>query len=332
MFAHTETQAQISVEPSPRHWTEAPSVAARSQLLVHELLRRTDNPAHEHYLAAWDSRPASVAAEIDELKTLAARRQVQLPAGTVSTLLAARPQPVGAVVAKRRPTSPVLQTGEDLARWFEAEAPGLAHRHALQQLLPATGWSSAQRGTVWAALDLAVETAVLAAWHYKWTTNRGDVRYRPRPIVVDPGLCVLYDTVPSPDAYRVAGGRPLPSTPSGTPFHPAYPSGHSTIGAAASEVLAFFFPREAVELRKIAENAGTARLWAGVNYPSDHAAGLALGRAVASLVIEQLQSDGVRVTAASAPSRTLPSRVDSALAWLAARVLPQDGDALPLLR
>jgi hypothetical protein len=39
----------------------------------------------------------------------------------------------------------------------------------------------------------------------------------------------------------------------------------------------------------MADNCGMARLWAGIHYRSDHQGGVALGRAVARLVIEQLE-------------------------------------------
>ncbi|MGH8897917.1 MAG: hypothetical protein ACRDZ4_13070 [Egibacteraceae bacterium] len=32
-------------------------------------------------------------------------------------------------------------TGRELARWFERDTPGLSHRHALNFLMPDTGWS-----------------------------------------------------------------------------------------------------------------------------------------------------------------------------------------------
>jgi hypothetical protein len=51
----------------------------------------------------------------------------------------------------------------------------------------------------------------------------------------------------------------------GTPRHPSYPSGHSVVGGAASEVL-----------------------WAGIHFRPDREFGVALGRAVARIVLNQL--------------------------------------------
>jgi len=76
------------------------------------------------------------------------------------------------------------------------------------------------------------------------------------------------------------------------PNSPSYPSEHAVAAGAASAVLAFFFPTDAELFKAKAEEAGRSRLLAGVNYPSDVAAGLELGRAVAALVIERARTDG----------------------------------------
>lgn len=66
-----------------------------------------------------------------------------------------------------------------------------------------------------------------------------------------------------------------------TPNHPSYPSGHSTISAAAADVLVHFFPENKVEWERKAEEAGHSRIWAGLHYPIDHEAGAMLGHKVA---------------------------------------------------
>jgi hypothetical protein len=81
--------------------------------------------------------------------------------------------------------------------------------------------------------------------------------------------------------------RPDPSP--GTPRHPAYPAGHSTVGGAGSEILSFFFPDYTAEFDQLADNGGMARLWAGIHWRSDHEQGLKLGRCVARMIIERLQ-------------------------------------------
>src|SRR5262249_54011393 len=72
----------------------------------------------------------------------------------------------------------------------------------------------------------------------------------------------------------------------------AYPAEHAVAAGAASEVLAYIFPDRAAFFRERAEEAARSRLTAGVNYPSDVAGGLALGRQVAALGIARGKSDG----------------------------------------
>lgn len=66
-----------------------------------------------------------------------------------------------------------------------------------------------------------------------------------------------------------------------TPNHPSYPSGHSTIGAAAADVLAHFFPNNKAEWQSKADEAGHSRIWAGLHFPVDHEIGVKLGHKVA---------------------------------------------------
>lgn len=68
---------------------------------------------------------------------------------------------------------PVIRTGRELARYFEEETPGLAHRLALTQLLSQQMWSPPRQALAWAALDITIYSALLAAWHYKWAAHIG---------------------------------------------------------------------------------------------------------------------------------------------------------------
>ncbi len=54
---------------------------------------------------------------------------------------------------------------------------------------------------IWVALDAAIYSALLAAWHYKWAAQisvpgiapRDGVSYRPRPIEADYRVSVLFN-------------------------------------------------------------------------------------------------------------------------------------------
>jgi len=77
-----------------------------------------------------------------------------------------------------------------------------------------------------------------------------------------------------------------------TPNHPSYPAAHGCLSGAISATLAYLFPHDAVALNALGTEAGESRLWAGIHFRSDIDTGLALGRAVAKLVIEQAEKDG----------------------------------------
>jgi hypothetical protein len=199
---------------------------------------------------------------------------------------------------------PVVRTGRELARYFEAETPGLAHRLALNYLLRDANFSPPYQALIWMALDVTIYSALQAAWYYKWYAGckkpdgcrnpydpqRIGVSRRPRPIEINYTIDVLFNREVNCTGSGDGPRRLVPDPSPGTPRHPSYPSGHSTYGAAASEVLSYFFPDYAAEFRKLADNTGVARLWAGIHYRSDHVYGGLLGRCVARLVIDQLRA------------------------------------------
>jgi hypothetical protein len=57
-------------------------------------------------------------------------------------------------------------------------------------------------------------------------------------------------------------------------------------------MLAYLFPAHADFIREIGKEAGDSRIWAGIHYPMDNAAGVQLGRSVAQVFIEWAQNDG----------------------------------------
>lgn len=307
------------VEPEAGYWGFCP---APCMVSLDDLLKKTDTEGDPDYFPAWPDAHAAgcngdIKGDIAELKRLAGLRddpnaikssapcRLRLP---LSLFLQLRPVPLGAVVRPGRQQDPVIQTGRELSRYFESETPGLAHRQALNFLMGRTNWSPPRQALVWAALDVAIASALQAAWYYKWLSQRPQTSRRPRPIEVDDSLDVLYDRIVAfggdgemlDDTRRKPADlnldcllRPCPQPSPGTPRHPSYPSGHSTYGGAASELLSYFFPEFTDEFDKLADNAGMARLWAGIHYRTDHFAGMKLGRTVARLVIAQIVATGI---------------------------------------
>ncbi|HYO12211.1 MAG TPA: vanadium-dependent haloperoxidase [Thermoanaerobaculia bacterium] len=303
---------------------------------ISELTRYTDNEEDPCYFPPYPADSAVVEDEINELIELASLRDDPQALFSsrpcrerreISPFLQYRPQPLGAVFNLERDPAfmvlrrgrdpepnlleilrgeeedaalPVIRTGRELARYFEAETPGLAHRQALNLLLRDASWSPPRQAWVWAALDITIYSALLAAWYYKWIAGVADpecrqgerrmgVSFRPRPFEYDSRVGVLYNREVSSLGDGDGARRLMPNPSPGTPRHPSYPSGHSTYGAAASELLSWFFPDYREEFNRLADNTGMARLWAGIHYRSDHIQGGRLGRCVACRVIEQLE-------------------------------------------
>ena len=145
-------------------------------------------------------------------------------------------------------------TGSPAYRWNN-----LAIRHMLDNKI---GGLRAAR--VLALLNVAIFDATIAAWDSKYTHNR------PRP----------------------ATARTSLTTAIPTPNSPAYPSEHAVAAGAASSMLAYLFPDTSDTFSAQAEEAGRSRLLAGTDFPSDVAAGFALGQQVAALAIERGKTDG----------------------------------------
>lgn len=77
-----------------------------------------------------------------------------------------------------------------------------------------------------------------------------------------------------------------------TPNHPSYPAAHACYSMASALVLAHLFPRDAEALRSLGKVAGASRIWAGIHYPSDVAAGEQIAERVAARAIERARRDG----------------------------------------
>jgi membrane-associated phospholipid phosphatase len=139
--------------------------------------------------------------------------------------------------------------------------PGHWNRIALG-LAGAAGWPTLRESLLFAVMNAAQADAFIACWDAKYTY------WTLRPVTA---IHRLID--PSWAPYIV------------TPPFPSYVSGHSTTSAAASTVLAAFFPNRGGELEAMAEEAAVSRLYGGIHFRSDNEAGLELGRRVGSVAV-----------------------------------------------
>ena len=162
------------------------------------------------------------------------------------------------VVAKRS----LIQAGK--ARFWQSSATSTLWDGFASDLITRYSLDLPHAARVLALIGVAIADGEIACWDAKYTY------WVARPITVDPTLDVLFPTPP----------------------FPSYPSAHATISNAAAVVLAHLFPDDAADLLDLAEEAAASRAWAGIHYPMDNDAGIALGREVGYLVAEVARVDG----------------------------------------
>jgi membrane-associated phospholipid phosphatase len=76
--------------------------------------------------------------------------------------------------------------------------------------------------------------------------------------------------------------KPLIETP---PF-PGYPSGHAAGAATSSAVLCYFFPGDAKQFQKLAQECADSRFYAGIHFRTDNEVALRMGDALGKYVVE----------------------------------------------
>ncbi len=158
------------------------------------------------------------------------------------------------------------QTAQQIAFW-DAGSPAYRWIDLISARLLAATATTPYPHRVYTYVALAMYDATIATWESKYHYNR-----------------------PRPSELRHKLPTALP-----TPESPSYPSEHAAAAQAAAAVLAFFLPAEAQSFQTMAERAAWSRVQAGLQYPSDYTAGLALGRAVAERVIAKAMADGSSV-------------------------------------
>jgi membrane-associated phospholipid phosphatase len=152
----------------------------------------------------------------------------------------------------------------DLIKYWDAGSPSYRWNELAQNQIIKNNINTPRGVRVMALVNVAVYDALIACWDLKY------LHKRVRPSELNATLTTV---LPNPQS-------------------PSYPSEHAVAAGAASAVLAYLFPADGAFFVDQAEAAGRSRLLAGVQYPSDVTAGLALGRAVAELVISRARADG----------------------------------------
>ncbi|QSJ19308.1 vanadium-dependent haloperoxidase [Nostoc sp. UHCC 0702] len=169
-----------------------------------------------------------------------------------------------------------------ITRW-NFDPPASNYNYYFDHLVQLYQYSPPLAARCSAMLNEGIYAGLLAAWYNKFTY------LRPRPDQVT--------------GYTFQADNPkLP-----TPYHPSYPSGHSTSAGVFMAVGPACFPEEPVEnFVALGREASLARRQGGVHYYSDSVAGEALGYTIGSAVVKAYRDDGSPLggnTAASVYSR-----------------------------
>lgn len=146
--------------------------------------------------------------------------------------------------------------------------------------------------------------ALKAAWYWKFQFNR------PSPAKVDNTVAALV---------------PLTELPS-------YPSEEAVISAVTVEMLKSFFPAALEEITLKAAEQRNAALWSGKATASDLAAGLALGKSVATVFLARAGADGMRSAGGNATlwkAMADAATARSEIPWIS-RDIPARPPMLPL--
>jgi hypothetical protein len=152
----------------------------------------------------------------------------------------------------------------DLIAWWDVGGPVYRWNQIANDELLDHGVTTPMAARHLALLHAAMEDAVVVAWDSKIAHGRQ------RPSQLDATLEVAL---------------PVPSSSS-------YPSDFAAATTAAAEVLAYVFPDRADVIRGKAEEAMRSRQLAGLEFPSDVAAGREIGTRIAALAIERGKLDG----------------------------------------
>jgi membrane-associated phospholipid phosphatase len=126
------------------------------------------------------------------------------------------------------------------------------------------GADAPRAARVYALLNAAFYDAGIACWDAKYAY------WRIRPVQLDPDFRTVFPT----------------------PNHPAYPAAHACYSMTSALVLSHLFPRDAAALAALGRVSGESRVWAGIHYPSDVAAGQAIAERVAARAVARARADG----------------------------------------
>lgn len=149
------------------------------------------------------------------------------------------------------------QSPEGIFRVFYDELSKRVFEYKLDEDPPAAA-------RAYALAAIAHNDGSVACWDAKYTY------WAPRPNQLDSSIVTLFPQ----------------------PGHPSYPAAHGCFSGAIARVIGRLFPDFGEFMDEKAAEAAESRLWSGIHFRSDIDTGLAIGRKVGDLVIEQAAKDG----------------------------------------
>ncbi|HEU4436096.1 MAG TPA: vanadium-dependent haloperoxidase, partial [candidate division Zixibacteria bacterium] len=159
------------------------------------------------------------------------------------------------------------EQAEIVHKWADLPPPTIWNDYLNRRLI-GQRWDALRSARAQAYLNVTMYDAFVCCWKTKydfWTA---------RPFM------------------RLGGRTPAFTTVITTPNFPSYTSGHSTISAAAAEVMKELFPEERNYFQAEAEEAALSRLWGGIHYRLDNEVGLSIGEQVGAQAVQRMQADG----------------------------------------
>lgn len=171
-----------------------------------------------------------------------------------------------------------------ITRW-NFDPPASSYNLYFDYLVQRYNYSPPLAARCSAMLNEGIYAGLLAAWYNKF------MYLRPRP---DQVTGYTFQSLVNP---VVPNGPTLP-----TPYHPAYPSGHSTSAGVFMAIGPACFPNEPIEnFVALGRESSLARRQGGVHYYSDSVAGEALGYTVGSYILKAYSTDGSPLGGNTAP-------------------------------
>ena len=206
---------------------------------------------------------------------------VSSSAAIVRSLHGVRPFFLTSASQLRPPPPPAFGSPEFLAALAEVRA--ISDTRTPEQLATAQFWNTSSAPFTAGALNLIADD--LIEQHHRTEREAARILAYANAAAFDAQIA-CFDAKFEYWFIRPSQADPAITLPIGLPNHPSYPSAHSCITSALMTVVADALPSERGRLEEIIATAGVSRMYGGIHYRFDVAAGQEIGRAAAALALD----------------------------------------------